>query len=336
MDTLHVESVARGSLAALDPLDVEHRAQKRLMRHRRSPTSASPPTRPDPGRATLSPLRIGCRLIDTEFRLTYPRALAEPIRESFSHLPGDGDGDVQIEVRFSANGFTALVDGVPRVGATAAERVVPLLAELMRRIAVERSDPLLSLRAGAVLAGSACLLLPAGPGSGKSLLTAALLRAGCSYFSDELAVLERGSLHVRPVPLSLAIKEGGVAPLESLYPGVADLPVHLSESGKRVLYLTPPADGGFHPERAPVRWIVFPRFESDGRPRFEILTAPVALRRLFDECQALPRLFEPTEVEDLVRWIERVRCLALTYRSLPEALLLLRGLVGERKDGGQR
>lgn len=67
----------------------------------------------------------------------------------------------------------------------------------------------LVIHAGVVAtpAGSA-VLLPAASGGGKTTLTAALVRAGFSFLSDEMAAIDPETRHVLPVPRSLFMKPG--------------------------------------------------------------------------------------------------------------------------------
>jgi hypothetical protein len=63
--------------------------------------------------------------------------------------------------------------------------------------------------AGAVAHNDRAILLPGMALSGKTTLVAALVRAGCVYYSDQYAVLdERGRVHPYARPLSLPIPAG--------------------------------------------------------------------------------------------------------------------------------
>jgi len=60
------------------------------------------------------------------------------------------------------------------------------------------------VHAGVVALGGRAILIPGRSFSGKSTLTAELVRAGATYYSDEYAVLdERGRVHPYPCPLAL-------------------------------------------------------------------------------------------------------------------------------------
>ena len=61
------------------------------------------------------------------------------------------------------------------------------------------------VHAGCVVAGARAILIPGYSRSGKTSLTAALVRAGALYYSDEFAVLDHRGL-VRPYPRSLSVR----------------------------------------------------------------------------------------------------------------------------------
>jgi hypothetical protein len=61
------------------------------------------------------------------------------------------------------------------------------------------------VHAGCVAAGARAILIPGYSRSGKTSLTAALIRAGALYYSDEFAVLDHRGL-VSPYPRSLSVR----------------------------------------------------------------------------------------------------------------------------------
>jgi len=65
------------------------------------------------------------------------------------------------------------------------------------------------VHAGAVGWKGRAIVLPGENQTGKSTLTAALVRAGATFFSDEFAVLDRkGRVHPYPLPLRIREMEG--------------------------------------------------------------------------------------------------------------------------------
>lgn len=119
-----------------------------------------------------------------------------------------------------------------------AEIVTVLVAELNRK-AVE-TVPALAVHAGVVARGERVIAFPAGSGGGKSTLTAACLRTGFRYVSDEALCLAfpDGSVIPYPKPLGLSPESrrllrmaSGDATLsyQDLGAGLARIPLELSD-----------------------------------------------------------------------------------------------------------
>lgn len=204
--------------------------------------------------------------------------------------------------------------------------VVPMIKQLLRERCINRHDFLIKIHAGVVSLGDACAIFPATAGSGKTTLTAGMIHAGATYFSDEVALLEHGTLHVRPVPLALTVKDGSVEPLVSRFPTLPTLAAHEREDHQQVRYLPPPAASLGADRPLPVRWIVFPRYVPGGGTALLTLDRPTGLRRLLDEALVLPELLDRQKVEALVGWMRGVECYELPNASLDEAVRLVRGL----------
>ena len=137
------------------------------------------------------------------------------------------------------------------------------------------------LHGSAVVAGGRALLLAGAPGAGKSTLAATLaaMGLGCSFLTDDLAVLdvtERG-VSVRPgLPwlklepdTGMALDRGAGDWPRAYGPGVADDKRRLDAAG---------LGGGFSPAAAPLGavYLLGPRRAATDRCRIAPLTAPEA------------------------------------------------------------
>ena len=188
--------------------------------------------------------------------------------------------------------------------------------------AVNAHDFILDLHAGVVGKGGRCILLPAAAGSGKSSLTAALTHSGFGYYSDEVALVERGTFRVLPVPLAVCVKSTAWDLMSRYYPEIQTLPTHRRNDGKAVRYVPPRAEA-VQKTPAPVSHIFFPLYSAGAPTRLEPLARSRALTRLMEQCLAFRVRLEPESVEELVRWIGGIDCYALTFSSLDEAVALI-------------
>jgi hypothetical protein len=218
-------------------------------------------------------------------------------------------------------------DGEPVEFVTGLNRLGPVVKGALWQSAVNAYDFLFYIHAGVVGIGESCVLLPAAPGSGKSSLTAALVHKGFGYFSDEVALIERGTFLVPPMPMALCVKSTGWDVIARYHPEIGALVSHERMDGKVVRYVPPPAraiqrTGGL------VSHIVFPRYDKDAETELKPIARSDALGRLMVECLALRQRLTPANVADLIRWIAGINCYALTFSSLDEACGLISKVVG--------
>jgi hypothetical protein len=125
-----------------------------------------------------------------------------------AYRPSEGPAERCWAVRRRADDdWPVLVDGIElstHNDPTAATEA--LLSDLELWIA-ERARRAVFIHAGCVVAGGRAVLIPGYSMSGKTSLTAALVRAGAAYYSDEYAVLDHRGF-VRPYPRSLSMRSG--------------------------------------------------------------------------------------------------------------------------------
>ena len=212
-------------------------------------------------------------------------------------------------------------DGNP-VGPARLSKLGPVVKAALWQSAVNAHDFLFYIHAGVVGTPESCILLPAAAGSGKSSLTAALTHRGFRFFSDEVALIDRSTFRVPPVPLAICIKSAGWQLMARYYPEIMAAPTHGRDDGKVVRYITPPAGAAQHPP-APVSHIIFPRHDKDAPTELKPIAQSEALGRLMGECLALRQRLDQNNVGELVRWMAGIDCYALTFSSLDEAAELV-------------
>jgi len=275
-------------------------------------------------------------LLGTVVRVRFASAeSAAIIHPALAHLEvGEaGAPDAALDVLDVEPGHV-LLEGIVPIGYCAGRsQLAPLVTSAVRRITINRHPYFLQIHAGVVSNGERCAMLPAAPGAGKTTVTAALLRAGFTCFSDEYALLEHPDMRVRPVPLALTVKAGGAAVLAARYPELETLAVHRREDEQLVRYLPPPPPLPAATSSQPVGWLVFPHYAPGAETALRPIGKAEALQRLMRECLVLPEALDRPGVEALVRWMRAVACLELTMSDLDEAVRLVVELCGVRQAG---
>ena len=229
-----------------------------------------------------------------------------------------------IDLAVNGTRMLVYVDERPRYALGAIRELAPTVKSIVWQTAVNTSSFALDIHAGVVGNGEWCVLFPAPAGSGKSLLTAAMCAAGHQFFSDEVALLQRGSFEVSPTPLAMCFKEAGWQWAQQLFPEVSMLRTHLRMDNKQVRYLPPTSVVNADPERAyPVRHIVFPCYRSSAATVLRPLGSVEGFRRLMNECLVVPQHLSIQEVGALVSWFETLTCHELIHGSSDEAVALV-------------
>lgn len=197
------------------------------------------------------------------------------------------------------------------------EAMAPKVKFTLLRCAIEKQSHMLQLHAGAVAKDGRLVLLLAPSGSGKTTLTARLVAAGFTYFSDEVVLLDRDNECIRPVPISLCVKESGTALLAPHFPGLDELPVYHRQDDIKVRYLPPPPHSLPGDEAGlPAAVIIFPRYVEGAPVSVRPLSSIAAFGRLMDDCVAIPKPLALTDAAALASFIESVRCYELTGEDL--------------------
>jgi hypothetical protein len=121
----------------------------------------------------------------------------------------------------------------------------------------------IAIHAGAVGIRGRAVLLPAPPDSGKTTLTAGLVGAGFSYFSDEAALIDPASGRVVAFPRALWLEPGSVEALARFL--AMD---EWSPGPTGTAHVAPTAlPHGRIGRASPVGHVVFPRYEPNASTR---------------------------------------------------------------------
>ena len=284
-----------------------------------------------PGPTDLLPVRRRYRLLGSVFEIGFAdETLCRAVDPALRHLATTERPDVTGAVMAEPGGFSSMVAGGEVERCETTEALAPLLKGSLTVAAANRREFALYLHAAMLRRGRAVLLLPAAPGGGKTCLTAALARAGFAYHTDEVTLLDRGTLCARGAPVALSVKDGGWPILAPLYPEINGLATHQRCDGKFVRYLPPPVDPGDPAlDRSyPVRWIVFPSYTPEGPTRIDRVPPVDAIRLLLDECLALRIRLDSRVVQALVDWIASIECHVLIFNDLHAAVLLIESVCG--------
>lgn len=161
--------------------------------------------------------------------------------------------------------------------------ILPHLEWAINWQVVRQSQRYLQIHAGVVSRGGCALMLPASPQSGKTTLCAGLVARGWKFYSDEFALIEPDELTVQPYPKALCVKAGSFDIVRQLGWKLDARTRYKKGKKGRVAYVSVSDAPHRIAEPGPVRWVVFPKYESSRSPRLTPITrgeAVFELRRL--------------------------------------------------------
>lgn len=283
----------------------------------------------EPMGARALPHKGHYRILNFEFEIrTQFRQDFETVEALFGHLstpclegPTVFDiikGPVQRRILLKNGQPVGVCDSVTGLG--------PLLHATILMTAYGGVDCLAGVHAAVVAATSRAILMPGESGSGKSTLTAALVAAGYTYCTDDLAILTLPPVRIRPVPVGIGLKQGSWTPLAAGIPALADLVTHVRGDGKRIRYFLPPRSQiASHEARYTAHAILFPCFSPDARISCERISAGDALLRLTHA--GYDARLSSAVVAMLVEWLSDVPAYELRYASLKEAVTAVEDLM---------
>lgn len=261
------------------------------------------------------------------FSVTEEEKAVQPI---FAHLEVPEDSaDSTIDVYHAGSGHAVVVDGKMIGSSSTPKGIGPIAHREALSIAYRSKDCLIAVHAGVVALDSQCIMMPGPSGAGKSTLTAGLINAGFRYFTDEVALVDRKSRKVIPLPMCLRVKDGSWDVVSTAFGHEASYISTVDIDGTRIRYVTPPH--GQYPSGAEdglrVGAIVFPLYAPDNSAVLRAINRVEALRRIQTGGFEISGDLDSKKVGELVQWIGGIECYEMEYRSLPEAVSMVRSLV---------
>ena len=227
----------------------------------------------------------------------------------------DGDG-----------AFAVDINGQEQWTASSIASVVQECVMRLNQIAVAGCTSL-ALHAGGVQVGGpgsgGGLVLPAKSESGKSTLTAGLVRAGYAYLSDEAIALDWDTHVIQPYPKPMSLDPGAFALFPEWAPSFAEAHDAASDAQWHV-----PAGGvGSVGAACEVRFVVFPEYSPEADTRLEPMSRGTALLEM---CKNTFRFNTQGRrcLDHLADVVRDAECYRLPMSDLDAAVRVVTELVG--------
>jgi len=277
-------------------------------------------------------LRSDSQRVLDDFASLYPPASGDDYKS---------DRTINIEVREGRRSrigrrlFRVFADGQEIGGWRADNGVFPFVEwGINLRIMATRPE-FLQLHAASMSFQGHGFIFAGDSGCGKSTLAAILLARGWQYLCDEFALVDLAAMRLQPFPKALCIKAGSYETVRQLGLSFARRRDYLKELKGRVGYINPKTGRGGIGRSAPVRVVVFPRYNRNAQPRLEPISRAEAAMCLY-RCCFNRHAFTRAAVPALSRMIEQCACFRLTVGSPGDTVRLLEScLAGDSNADAQ-
>lgn len=207
------------------------------------------------------------------------------------------------------------------------KEVMPLLMDHIQIISYQHSDYLLAIHAAMLNRGDSGIILAGASGSGKSTLCAALSQQSFIPYSDEIALIDGGTLTLSPMVLPMAIKTGSWNALQETYPKLVNYPEWQREDGRILKYL--PLDFNNHElPTCKVQALVFPKFNAEtSTPSMEKLSVVSALQEISVAGYQIKDHLDQTKFETLLGWLKEVPAYRIEYADSQAGVKLVEDIL---------
>jgi hypothetical protein len=259
------------------------------------------------------------------------RAVGEYFETLLAAFP-DARGDVaEYHVRVDGEVFVIELEGEGVVTSdTSVGRLGSGLVYAINQRAISGDYGVIS-HAGGVARDGVGFVFPAHTESGKTTLTAGLVRAGFDYLSDEGIAFDAATRWIEPFPKPLSIDPGS----QHLFPELEPAPAPGDDAPPDGQWQVPPAAirPGAVAEPCAARFIVFPSYREGARTELEALSRAVTLVELATNTfQFRDRARHSLEV--LAAVVEGARGFRLVVGDLDDACALVTELAETREASG--
>lgn len=191
----------------------------------------------------------------------------------------------------------------------------------MLELCEARLQTFVTLHAAAVARDGELILLAGESGAGKTTLTLALLDAGWTYLSDDLAPVSVTTGLVHPFPKPLGVKDAPAWERVRDAFGSVALPPPTGS------FLLPATRWGVASEPLPVSALLFPKYGPDAALEVE----PLSAARAAALASAYLRRLDPSTVALLKQLCEGATCARLTYSSTADAFAAIEDVLNRRE-----
>ena len=190
----------------------------------------------------------------------------------------------------------------------------------MMTMAYQVKNNLISLHAAALEYKGSAVIMPAESESGKTTLTALLLKRGFSFFSDDVCSMDENG-YILPLPFCMSIKEGSWNILECDYPELQRYDIYKRYDEQNIRFLFPASSMQRTPQKA--NFIIFPNYNEGKRTSFKRIDENAALEIISKAGYQVQKEMSEKKFDAIVRNLISLPAYRLEYSDTGEAMSII-------------
>ena len=269
---------------------------------------------------------------DTAFALHYPdNTFSKYLHPVYEHLHVEKpNAKTMVSVDFvkSNDLWEIHWNDTPVEMAIPKPRLATFLQEKMMTCTYQAQPYLIALHAASVEKNGNVIIMPAVAESGKTTLTATLLRHGFKLFSDESTSLDHDG-YVHPLPFCMNIKEGSWSVLAETYPKLCKRDTHSRFDGQNIRFLPPE---NIHKGRQKASHIIFPKYTPGAKTSLTPISSKEALLKINEASYQVQDHMDENKFELILKNLISLPKYALEYSDTDEALASINRLIDNDKE----
>ena len=205
------------------------------------------------------------------------------------------------------------------------EALLPRLLDYIRIAYYHTTDYIISLHSAALYVDEIPLILPAVSGSGKSTLSAYMMEKGCSFLTDEVVLIDKDEC-IKPIPMSITLKEGSWKVLEDVGISFDNLLVHKRFDGQKLHFL-PPKNISEKSLKVTNAFLIFPKYQEGVQTEIKELSTLEVLAYITSSGYEVMDSYNWSNIHRWIKLLEGFQKFAITYSSLEDAYLNIKRLI---------
>lgn len=256
------------------------------------------------------------------------RQLFRLLAAGYRHLESPGAVDVAYEI-VDCDKFVLIGKAGQAADVVERERAGVWLKGMILEAALERVPYFAALHSACLVGSEGAVLLLGSPGSGKTILTMALMQHGYRYGSDDVTLVTTGG-DVSGLALAPGVKEGAWDLAGRLGHDLSQAPVHLRPDGQRVRFAPLTDDAPAGPGR--VSMVLQLRRSTASSASLSPIGATAALAEVLREARSPDGRCSAEVIRILSDIVRNAGCFELHYSDAQEAAQLISAR-GTRRAG---